>query len=231
MFGKKSIKEEYQKALLEIEEGQRRRPQHDHPMGPRGKYSPGDVDAVDQHFFEQASLLGPTLDWHTADAWSFEETSDTMRRAWYIDSPDYGRRWIIYYNGLKMGWMEASASPERLFGTVDDFTKSPKAQIDIELHDARWVPADNMLGLLFQAAFLMQGTKEGGYDGARDRARREAESAMTLYSWEVMRAGDEYVPSMEFSSEGSYAVYRETIGHWKESGFDVLTKALEGKAR
>jgi len=230
MFGKKSLREHYAKIVDEIRDGKRRQPQHDRPSGLRGKYLEANVDPVDQRFFAEAALLGPALDWHTADAWSFEETSDTMRRAWYLDSPDYGRRWTVYYNSLKLGWMEASAAPERLFGTVDEFAASPMAQIDIELHELRWVPAEDVFGLLYQVAFMMEGTVDG-YDAARERARRTAESAMTLYSWEVSRAGDEYVPSMEFSAKGPYGVHRETVAHWNESSLDTVAKVLAGRDR
>jgi len=126
--------------------------------------------------------------------------------------------------------MEASATPQRLFGSVEDFVATPKARIDMQMHDVRWVPAEDVFGLLYQAAFMMEGTADG-YDAARQRASRVAESAMTMYSWEVNRAGDEYVPSMEFSADGPYTVYRETIAHWNESGFDVLAKAQSGRER
>ena len=42
--------------------------------------------------------------------------------------------------------------------------------------------------------------------------------------WEVMRAGDEYVPDFDFSAEGPYAVFREMAAHWKQSGFDPFTR-------
>lgn len=229
MFGKKTLREQYVKFADEILEGKRRSPQHDHPTGLRGRYpSSADIDPVDQHFFNEAFLLGPTLDWHTVDAWSFEETSHTMRMAWYLDSPDYGRRWVVYYNNLKLGWMEASAAPERLFGTVEEFVASPNARIDMMLHELRWVPAEHVFGLLYQAALLMEGSDDG-YDTARQRGRQVAESAMMIYNWEVNRAGDEYVPIMEFSTEGPYSVYRETIAGWQASGFDVLARRLDGE--
>lgn len=227
MFGKKSLSEQYAKIIDEITNGKRRQPQHDYPAGLRGRYSEGKVDPVDQHFFDEATLLGPALDRHTADAWSFEEISDTMRRAKYLDFPDYGRRWTIYYNSLELGWMEASPAPDRLFGTVEEFVGSPMAQIDLELHNLRWVPSEDVYGLLYQIAFIMQGTAEG-YDVARDRAGKTAVAAMTLYSWEVNRAGDEYVPSMEFSAMGPYGVYREMVAHWKETGFDVVAEVQAG---
>lgn len=228
MFGKKTLREEYATLIQEIIAGDRRVPQHDCPAGLRGRYSEANVDPVDQHFFDQAGLIGPTLDWNTNDAWSFEETSDTMRRAWYLDGPDYGRRWTIFYNNLKMGWIEASAAPESRHDDVDAFVASPRAQIDIELHDVRWLPADHILGLLHQAALLMEGVNDG-YDAANERARRAAETAMTLYNWEVNRAGDTYVPSMEFSAQGPFAIYRESIAHWEKSGFDVRSKAMAGR--
>lgn len=62
-------------------------------------------------------------------------------------------------------------------------------------------------------------------------ANAAAVSAMITYGWEVTRAEDEYVPSMEFSTEGPYAIYRETVAHWQRSGFDVLAEAQAGRER
>jgi hypothetical protein len=152
-----------------------------------------------------------------------EETSDTMRRAWYLDSPDYGRRFVIYYNSLKLGWVEVSANPEKLFGTVDEFHAAPRVQLDMEMSMMRFIPHENAFGLLYKAAFLVQDVA-AGYDAARERARTLAESAMTGYMWEVMRAGDHYVPDLQFNAEGTYAVFRETVAHWKETGFDPFLR-------
>ncbi|WP_292186515.1 hypothetical protein [Mesorhizobium sp.] len=146
-----------------------------------------------------------------------------MRRAWYLDSPDYGRRFLIYYNSLKLGWVEVSANPEKLFGTIDEFHADPRARLDMELSMMRFVPQEDVFGLLYQASFMMQDIADS-YDAARERARTSAESAMTGYMWEVMRAGDQYVPDLQFSADGSYAVFRETVAHWKESGFDPFLR-------
>lgn len=221
MFGKKSLHEEYAKAIAEIDEGQRREPKHDVPTAAKSKW--GTVDPVDQFAFEEFAWLGATLDRATDDAWSFEETSDTARRAWYLESPEYGRRWIVYYNNLKLGWIEVSADPEKLFGTIDDYRSAPRARVDMELSLMRFVPMEAAFGILYQASFCMQPT-DGGYDAVRERARLEAESAMTRYMWEVMRAGEEYVPTLEFSAQGSYAVFRETVAHWKETGFSPFER-------
>lgn len=99
MFSRKTLHDEYAKTIAEIDEGQRREPQHDVPLVPQSSW--GTVDTVDQFAFHEFAWLGATLDWSTEDEWSFEETSDTMRRASYLDSPNHGRRWIVYYNRLR----------------------------------------------------------------------------------------------------------------------------------
>ena len=87
----------------------------------------------------------------------------------------------------------------------------------------RFIPSKAAFGILYQAAFVMQST-EGGYDAAQDRARQAAESAMTRYMWDVMQAGEEYIPDLEFSAAGPYAVFRETVAQWREAGFDPRRK-------
>lgn len=223
MFGSKSIHDQYEKVISEIQDGKRRDPKHEIAGGLRGKWDRSSAaDPVDQYAFDELAWFGAALDHGTGDAWSLEETADTMRRAWYLDSPSYGRRWIIYYNALKLGWIEVSATPLKVLGTVDEFRADPMAQLDISLGFMRFVPHDVAFGLLYQASFLMQSVADG-YDAARERARSAAESAMVRHIWEVMRAGDQYVPDFDFSAEGPYDVFREMTAHWKQSGFDPLT--------
>lgn len=223
MFGRKSICDDYARAIAEINEGRRREPQHGRPEATQSRWGPRKVGSVDQHVFEEFSWFGATLDWSTAEAWSMKETSDTMRRAWYLDSPEHGRRWIIHYNALKLGWIEVSAAPKKLFGTADEFRADPAARIDMELHLMRFIPSEDAFGLLYQVSFLMQ-SLEGGYDLARERAKLAAESVVTHYMWDVMRAGDQYVPELDFTAEGPYAVYRDILRHWKETGFNPFTR-------
>jgi hypothetical protein len=223
MFSRKTIHDEYVKVIKEIDGGERREPQHVRPATLGGKYGADRGDPVGNAAFDDLDLFGATLDWSTSDAWCIEETSDTMLRAWYLDSPDYGRRFLIYYNSLKLGWIEVSANPEKLFGTVDEFRSDPRARLDMEISMMRFVPQEDAFGLLYQASLLMQGVA-GNYDEARERARTLAESAMTGYMWEVMRAGDQYVPDLQFSVDGPYSVFRGTVAHWKETGFDPFLR-------
>lgn len=216
MFGRKSLHDQHAKAIAEIDYGRRRAPLHDIPVAPKKR---GPIDPVDHFAFDAFAWLGVTLDFMTAAAWSFEETSDTMRRAPYLDSPAYGRRWVVYYNALRLGWLEVSASPERLFCSVDDFRTSPQAQIDMELLLMQFVPVDDASNILYQAAHLMQ-AGDGGDQFARGRAQQAAESAMTRYLWDVMRAGERFVPILSFSVKGPYEVYRQTLMRWEAAGFD-----------
>ena len=228
MFGKKTIRDEYAKAVNEIVEGRRRDPKHQWPDGTKSKWGPGNVDPVDQYVFDEFYLFGATLDRETSDAWSFESTSDIARRAWYLDSPEYGRRWIVSYNAIKLGWVEVSASPAKLFGTVDEFRLDPAVRVDLQLDLMRFIASEDTFGLLYEVAFYMQHA-EGGYDEARARARLKAESSMTHYMWDVMLAGNEYVPELNYAVSGPYTVFRETIAHWQETGYDPLTYRQNGE--
>ena len=42
---------------------------------------------------------------------------------------------------------------------------------------------------------------------------------MTRHMWDLMCLGDQYVPDLEFSAEGPYGVFRETVERWKEAGY------------
>ncbi|MDR6635089.1 hypothetical protein J2X72_003901 [Phyllobacterium sp. 1468] len=224
MFGRKNMHDEYAKIVREIDEGERREPQHNRPTETKSKW--GSVDPIDQYVFDEFSWLGATIDRWTDDSWSLEETNDTNRRASYLDSPEYGRRWIIYYNKLGLGWLEVSATPEHILGTLDEFKVKPSARIDMSLDFMRFIPSEDAFGMLYNPAFLMQST-EAGYDAARERAKLIAESTMTHYMWDVMRAGEGYVPDLEFSVSGPWSVFSETVSHWKKSGFDPRTEMSE----
>lgn len=224
MFGR-SITKEYAEVIKEIDEGKRRQPQHDHPQHARGRCG-GSVDPVEEYFFDEIKLLGPCIDLDTDPKWCLEETSDTVLQALWRDQPDYGRRWNIYYNALKVGWLEAYATPNTLLGSVDEFVAAPQAAFDLQIDYARWIPDEHVYGFLTQASMMMQDTTDG-YDPARLRASHEAVRAMTLYNWEVQRAADEYVPTLNHSARGTYAVYRKRVAHWKVTGFDVFAGLRE----
>lgn len=226
MFGKKTLQQEYAKLVAGIIDGKRREPKHN---SPNETWKPGTIDPVDQAAFDDFKLFGATIDWETSDPWSLEETSDTGRSAWYLDSPDYGRRWIVFYNAVKIGWLEISPHPTHLFGTVEEFRADPNAQVDMRLNWMRFIPYYDAFGLLYAVALNMQGV-ELGYDAARERAKTSAESALTGHLWEVMRAAEEYVPDLEYSVKGSYGVFRGSVAHWQTTGFSPVT-ANRNKAR
>ncbi|TJV43388.1 MAG: hypothetical protein E5Y02_10335 [Mesorhizobium sp.] len=219
MFGKKTMHQEYAKLVAEIIDGQRREPKH---VSPKEAWKPGTIDPVDQAAFDDFKLFGATIDWETSGPWSLEETDDTGRRASYLDSPDYGRRWIIFYNAVKIGWLEISPHPKHLFGPVEEFRADPNAQVDISLNWMRFIPYDEAHSFLYTVALNMQGV-EVGYDAARDRAKAAAESALIGHMWEIMRAAEEYVPDLDYSVQGTYGVFRNSVAHWQTTGFNPLT--------
>jgi hypothetical protein len=221
MFGKKTIRDDFAKIVAEINDGHRRTPNPDTPLTVPGRWNVLRVDPVDQAAFDDLALFGATVDWSTSDAWSLEETSDTGLRASYHDSPAYGRRWIVFYNALDVGWLEISAAPKRLFRSVEEFRADPFARVDMRLRWMRFLPADEVFVFLSQTTRLMQ-SLEGGYDAAAERANRSAESTMTRHLWDVMRVGDQYVPDLDYSIDGPYAIFRQLVAHWAETGFDPL---------
>lgn len=225
MFGRKTIRDEYAQAVAEIRGGSRRMPRHDVPAHLRGKHAIRAADPIEEHAFREFAWLGAALDHGTGEAWSFEETSDTMRRAHYLESPEYGRRWTVYYNALKVGWMEVSPQPIKLLGSIQEYVADPNACLDMELSFLRFMPHREVATLLANAALLME-SEEGGYPAARGRASVKALEAMTEHLWDVMSAGDEYLPDLFFSVEGSYQVYRERVAHWRSSGFDPVRASL-----
>jgi hypothetical protein len=73
MFSRKTIHDDYAKAIKEIDEGKRREPQHDRPETLGGKYGTDRGDPVDKAAFDDLSLFGATLDWSTSDAWALRK--------------------------------------------------------------------------------------------------------------------------------------------------------------
>lgn len=223
MFGRKSIHDEYTKAISEIDEGQRRKPQHDRPAGNLSESGWAGATPAQQHVFNEFVWFGATLDRLTADPWSIEETSDTVLKAELFGLREHGRRWIVYYNILKLGWLEVSADGLASLKSIEEFRAAPEVHIDMHLSLMRFIPSEDAFGLLYQAAFLMQSLEdEDGYDAARERARLPARFAMTDYLWEVSRAGDQYVPDLDFLVIGPFAVYSKLVADWKQAGFDPI---------
>lgn len=216
MFGRKSLRDQNQTIVAEIQNGHRRKPVHQVPAVLRN----GRVDPVEQFAFEQFAWFGATLDQHTNERWSFEETNQTMLRSG--EGGEYGRRWNIYFNSLHLGWIEVSPDPGTfavLGNRVEDYAASPKAAMEMELSFMQFIPADEAFNILYWPSLVMQPSSDG-YEAARQRASIAANAARTGYLWDVMQAGGEYVPDLSFRAEGPYSIYRNTVEHWKKTGFN-----------
>ncbi|MAN77453.1 MAG: hypothetical protein CML24_09750 [Rhizobiales bacterium] len=221
MFGKPSINKEYSKLITQLETGERNQPTHVRPRavtdnGLESFATPG-VQAV----FEGFEFFGVLLNRQVSDPWTIEETGETRVRDVRSDSPELGRTYTVYFNGVRLGRIQVTEGfqPEGINKPLEWHRENRAARIILDLAWMRFVPYDDAFSLLYALELLLA---RRGKD-MRDRARHAATAALTGYVWEALRV-DDIVPDLLHWTEGPYDLLVETSAHWKESGIDPFTQ-------
>lgn len=223
MFGKPSVVKEHAVLIKKLENGERKPAQHDRPQSLDGRFK-SFLTAGAQTTFEGFDYFAAILNQHIAEPWTVEETGDTHIKDIMSDSPSLGRTYEVFYNGVKLGRVQVG---EGL--TIDGIGKDinwhrehRSAYVILELDYLRFVPYDHAISLV-SAVELFTGAFETN-DISRPRARSAATEALSGHLWEIMRAGDEYVPSFDHRITGPYDLLQYSTEHWKECGLDPFER-------
>lgn len=223
MFRKPSIVKEYAGLIKQLENGERRPAQHDRPHALDDRFKPfltGGAQAI----FDGFDYFAAVLNQHVSEPWTVEETSDTHIRDFMSDSPSLGRTYRIFYNGVKTGRLQVSdgTSVGGIGEGVEWHRQYGSAYVILELDNLRFIPYDHALSLV-SAVELFTGPFENN-DIARPRARSNAAEALSGHLWEIMRAGDEYIPQFDHRVTGPYELLKHATDHWKKGNVDPFER-------
>jgi hypothetical protein len=210
----------YDAIKKDIEEGERHVPQHKQPTELAKGGAKSYVSKADEIVFEDFKWFGTMLNREIAEPWAFEELEDTSLRELGVDSPEYGRRYQIYYNGRKMGTVQVRAGG---FDVLDEkrFSTNRQATALIDLYNLRFVPYEHVISLVRAVIFFIGPFKDR--DTAWDRATAEAIAALAGYAWETIRVPD-LVQDFDHRTDGPYELVRHTTEHWKKNEIDPFEK-------
>lgn len=105
------------------------------------------VRDTDQRFFEDFRDFARTVNWWLAEldigsSWRLQELPETELKLRFSDMPDFGRRYSIFYNQVRIGSLEVSPD------VLDYSPENPLVYADIEIE---WV---RLLSLHTVRAFL-----------------------------------------------------------------------------
>lgn len=225
MFGKPHIIKEYAGLIKQLEQGERRPAQHVRPHRVTDSGFESFATAGVQAVFEGFEYFGSLMNQHIADPWTVEETPDTLVKDLLSDSPELGRTYLVYYNGVTLGRLQVTEGSNMNGGLREDISwhrENRAAYATLELDELRFVAYDDVLSLVSAVELLVGPFQDN--DIARPRARSIAAAALTGYLWEVIRSGDEYVPSFDHRVNGPYDLLKLTTDHWKEGGVDPFER-------
>ena len=224
MFGKPRIAKEYAGIIRRLEKGERRPAQHVRPRTVTDKgfesfATPG-VVAV----FDGFEYFGALLNQHVSDPWTIEETGDTLVKDLRSDSPDLGRTYQVYFKGCRLGRLQVTEgfNAGGFREGVEWHRDNRAALVLVDIDYLRFVPYDDALSLVSAIEFFAGRFDEN--EAARHRAKLNAAAALTRYLWEVLRAGDDYVPQFDHRVEGPYDLLQQTTAHWKSEGVDPFER-------
>lgn len=219
MFGKRSIFRDYAGIISQINDGERRAPQHIQPVSLREDGWDSFVTPAHDVVYEDFRWFGAMLNRHVSEPWSIEELPDTLIRS--LDEPDKGRRYRVHYNACVMGTIEVTVGGIRHLLEPDAFASQPTALALVDLNYLRFTPFEDVLSLLASIGLLLGRCEDR--DVAYGAAVAAATPSLTAYLWECMRIEDS-VPSFQHRVEGPYELVRLTTTHWQTSGFDPFVK-------
>jgi len=218
LFGKPTVEQQWSKVVKLMREGERHRPRHDRPNSLRnGEY---DSLIMESHevIFDHFNWFGPALNQQVSEPWAVEEVADTLVRDIRSDSPEFGRRYRVWYNAAEMGTVQITVSGMDSFFHPEKYRENPEAEAIVDLSWMRFVPYLDAQSFVSGLALLMGDWVD--YDTSHAAAEAAATAALAEYLWETMRSEDEYVPDFDWRVKGPFKVLRLTTDHWAEGGID-----------
>ena len=149
MFSKRKPFNDFAGIISQIQEGERRAPQHKSPQSIRGLGWDSFITVAHEVVYEDFRWFGAMLNHHVSEPWSIEELPDGLVRSVdHIDEPDIGRRYRVHYNACDMGTLQVTVGGIRHFLDPAAFASNPCALSLIELRYLRFVPFEDVLSLL-----------------------------------------------------------------------------------
>lgn len=225
MFGKPRVSKEYASVIEKLESGERRRPEHRRPRSVTDSgfdsFATTGVIAV----FEGFEYFGALLNRQVSDPWTVEETAETLVMDYRGDSPELGRTYVLFFNGVRVGRVQVTEGFNEAGGfreTLEWHRVNRAARVLIDIDYLRFIPFDDALSII-SAIELFLGNFEDG-NAARLLAKLKASAALTAYLWEVVRADDGHVPRFDHRVEGPYDLLKQTTERWKAEGIDPFVR-------
>jgi len=110
LFGKPTMEQQWSKVVKLMTEGDRHRPQHYRPKSVRDSGFNSLIMETHEVMFDHFDWFGPALNQQVSEPWSVEEIADTLVRDMRSDSPEFGRRYRVWYNAAEMGTVQVTVS-------------------------------------------------------------------------------------------------------------------------
>jgi hypothetical protein len=200
-------------------DGDRHKPQH---MRATSRGVGGSITAAHKLMFDLFNWFGPALNQHVSQPWAAEELANTLVRDPWSDSPEFGRRYRIWYNAAELGMVQVIVAGTDWFHHPDRYREHPEAEAIVSLSWMRFVPYDDALSFIAGISRLMGRVVD--QERFQENAEMAATAAMTRYLWETMLAEGEYIPDFYWRARGPFEGLRLTTAHWAESGIDPFIK-------
>lgn len=224
MFGKPSLFKEYARLIRQLKEGERRPAQHERPGAVTDKGFEICATAAVHATFDGFEYFAALLNQNISDPWTVEETGDTLVNDPGSDSPELGRTYLVYYNGVRLGRIQVTdgCNPDGFWEkSVEWHQENRAARVIVDVDYLRFVSYHDAISLISMVELFVGRFEDNA--AARFRAKAEATAALTGYLWQVQRAED-YVPSFDHTTEGPYDLLNRMTEEWKERGIDPFER-------
>lgn len=164
------------------------------------------VDERDKAFFDDFRDFGDVVNWwcsdeYTGSPWRLQELADTELRISIGDSPDFGRRYSVFYNQAELGTLEIMP--------LQNFRReNPSIRTQIELDWTRLLSFEAVSGFLWTVANHVADLDPKSQDSSR--ALTAIQSSMAKVVWQSQRLSEfseqEY-GKLEFQLDGRAVWY------------------------
>jgi hypothetical protein len=164
---------------------------HSEPIAPKhqppktiGDQFPSLVTEQDRLFFGDFADFADVVNWWLSDdggRWRLQELPETELELDFSDTPNFGRRYTIFYNQVRLGILEVSPSFEYS-------TDKPNVYTNIELDCIRLLSFDTVEGFLTDIA--LHGCNPDQKTQEHFKTRQRIHRALTQVLWQVQQISE-----------------------------------------
>ena len=142
------------------------------------------VSEGDHRFFADFAEFGDVVNWwladkHVGSSWRLQELSNTNLRLTFSDSPEFGRRYDIFYNQARLGTLEVSAGYDSHGNAYS--IETANVRTDISLGMIRLLHFDEITEFLNAIAFHVTDCTDGSVEQLK--TQQSFRTAMTKVLW------------------------------------------------